>query len=358
MLAVTAHLNLWLQQLAATVIILAGARYLTRAADAISVRTGIGHSLVGVILLATATSLPELGTGISSIRLGQPDLAMGSVYGSNLFNLLLIPIIDLVWRRGPILSMCGRPARWIAWLGMGIIGIGTLNVVTRDGLASTTLVRVSPMTWFIVIFFFFAMWVLYKRTSVGDEEKEEVNDDTLTLRRAILLYLGSATTVIVGAVWLANVGDGLAKAYGWEASFVGTQFLALCTSLPEMATSLAALQIGAPALAISNLLGSNLFNMGIVVYFNDLTFTGSIWPAQPGPESSCDPVERLRLQPRRPAGDGWHQGGRPAALDLGIDERRWGVADRTPPDGGGRQSRQWYRVQSTRLDRLRVWWWK
>lgn len=278
MLAETAHVNLWLQLLVATVIILAGARYLTRAVDAISVRTGIGHSLMGVILLATATSLPELGTGISAIHLGQPDLAMGSVYGSNLFNLLLIPIIDLVWRRGPILAMCGRPARWIAWLGIGIITIGTVNVLTRNGLASTTLVRVSPMTWVIVAFFFFAMWVLYKRTAMGDEEKSEVKDDTMTLPRAIILYLGSAGIVIVGAIWLAKVGDALAKAYSWEASFVGTQFLAMCTSLPEMATSMAALQMGAPALAISNLLGSNLFNMGIVVYCNDLAYGGSIWP--------------------------------------------------------------------------------
>jgi cation:H+ antiporter len=281
-LAVTAHLNLWLQLAAATVIILVGARTLTRAVDAISIRTGIGHSLVGVILLATATSLPELGTGISAIRIHQPDLAMGSVYGSNLFNLLLIAIIDIAWRRGPILAMCGRPARWIAWLGIGIITLGTVAVLWRDSLPSTTILRVAPMTWGIVAFFFLAMWILYKRTAAGDEDKEEITDRTMTLARAVSVYLASAGVVIVGAVWLARVGDAMATAYGWQASFVGTQFLALCTSLPELATSLAALQIGAPALAISNVLGSNLFNMGIVVYCNDLAFGGSIWPAVAG----------------------------------------------------------------------------
>lgn len=277
MLAIAAHWDLWLQMLAATAIILGGAHFLTRSADAIAARTGIGHSFIGVLLLATATSLPELGTGVSSVRIGQPDLAMGSVYGSNLFNLLLVPILDLYWRRGPILAMMRRATKWIAWLGIGMITLGTLGVLTEQTALATTFLRVSWMTWIILAAFFFAMWVLYKRTSLGDEDNVAVTDRTPTLARAIGLYVGAAVAVILGAVWLARVGDALATTYGWQASFVGTQFLALCTSLPELATSIAALHIGAPALAVSNILGSNLFNMGFVVFFSDLTMPGPIW---------------------------------------------------------------------------------
>jgi cation:H+ antiporter len=276
-LAITAHWDLWLQMLAATAIILAGAHFLTRSADAIAARTGIGHSFIGVLLLATATSLPELGTGVSSVRIGQPDLAMGSVYGSNLFNLLLVPVLDVYWRHGPILSMMRRATKWIAWLGIGIIGLGTVGVLTSATPLANTFLRVSWMSWIILAAFFFAMWVLYKRTSLGDEDQVEITERTPTLLRAVTMYLGAAITVIAGAVWLARIGDALAVTYGWQASFVGTQFLALCTSLPELATSIAALHIGAPALAISNILGSNLFNMGFVVFFSDLSMSDSIW---------------------------------------------------------------------------------
>ena len=88
----------------------------------------------------------------------------------------------------------------------------------------------------------------------------------------------SATVIVVAAVWLAFVGDDLATNLGWERSFVGTQFLAFSTSLPELAASFAALRINAPQLAISNLLGSNLFNMGFILFVDDLIYTdGSIW---------------------------------------------------------------------------------
>ena len=80
------------------------------------------------------------------------------------------------------------------------------------------------------------------------------------------------------AVWLAQTGHNLAEEMGWEASFVGTQFLAISTSLPELATAVAAIRLNAPTLAISNLLGSNLFNMGFVLFVDDVAFTdGVLW---------------------------------------------------------------------------------
>ena len=79
---------------------------------------------------------------------------------------------------------------------------------------------------------------------------------------------------------LAHTGEGLAEAMGWERSFVGTQFLALSTSLPELAASVAAIRIMAPELAITNLLGSNLFNMGFVLFLDDAAYIdGPIWTA-------------------------------------------------------------------------------
>ena len=95
-----------------------------------------------------------------------------------------------------------------------------------------------------------------------------------------MIYVVSALIVVGSAVWLSFVSDDLAVEMGWDASFMGTQFLAAATSLPELATSFAALRIGAPELAITNLLGSNLFNMGFVLFLDDVAYTsGPIWTA-------------------------------------------------------------------------------
>ena len=94
------------------------------------------------------------------------------------------------------------------------------------------------------------------------------------------IYTFAALVVVSGAVWLSFVGDKLAIEMGWQASFMGTQFLAAATSLPELSTSFAALRIAAPELAITNLLGSNLFNMGFILFLDDVAYTGGpIWGA-------------------------------------------------------------------------------
>ena len=110
-----------------------------------------------------------------------------------------------------------------------------------------------------------------------DESKQYAAEQ---LPRHLVIYVVSALIVVGSAVWLSFVSDDLADAMGWDASFMGTQFLAAATSLPELATSFAALRIGAPELAITNLLGSNLFNMGFVLFLDDVAHTGApIWTA-------------------------------------------------------------------------------
>ena len=82
---------LWLQLAGAAGIILAASTWLAKSADIIAEKAGLGRSFIGVVLLATATSLPELGTGVSAITIvGTPDLAAGDAFGSNLVNLLLV----------------------------------------------------------------------------------------------------------------------------------------------------------------------------------------------------------------------------------------------------------------------------
>ena len=272
--------GLWIQLLVAAGVILFASNFLAKSADVIALRTGLGRSFAGVVLLATATSLPELGTGVGAITLvNAPDLAAGDAFGSNLFNLFIIGILDLFWRNTntPILNSVSTTSVFVGILGILVISITILAVYFHEHLPKDALSGwfVSPITIILLIFFLFSMYLIY-RVARNDEQGESTdrNYESESLLRAAITYAMAAVAIIGAAVWLAKTGEGIAHAMNWEASFVGTQFLAFSTSLPELAASLAALRINAPELAITNLLGSNLFNMGFILTMDDLVLVG------------------------------------------------------------------------------------
>ena len=279
--------GLWTQLLIAAAIILFASNHLARSADIIAVKTGLGRSFIGVVMLATATSLPELGLGLSSITLvNAPDLAVGDAFGSNVFNLLIIGILDLFWRNGPILNSVGRSPAIVAALGILIISITLLAafIHTHTGSALSGWF-VSPLTLAMFAAFAAAMYIIYRNpngngASHHAPEPQAQDYAANSLSRSFGIYAAAAAVIALAAVWLAASGEGIAHAMNWQASFVGTQFLALSTSLPELAASFAALHINAPDLAISNVLGSNLFNMGFILMVDDFAVGGKpLWAA-------------------------------------------------------------------------------
>ena len=279
---------LWIQLGVAAVVILGASLFLAKSADVIAIKTGLGRSFVGVVLLATATSLPELGTGISAVTVvGEPDLALGGAFGSNLFNLLIIGLMDIFWWRRFLLNHVGMSSVVIGTLGIIVISLGGIAVLMHDMSSALDGWPVSPLSIVLVVGFAVAMYFIYLfEQSKGASDKAPEKDDdsgqyaSERLPRHLVIYVFSALVVVGAAVWLSFVSDDLAVEMGWDASFMGTQFLAAATSLPELATSFAALRIGAPELAITNLLGSNLFNMGFVLFLDDVAYTGSpIWTA-------------------------------------------------------------------------------
>ena len=277
---------LWLQLGAMAAVILVAAQFLTRSADAVALKTGLGRSFAGVVMLATATSLPEVGTGISAIVLvDAPDLAAGDAFGSNLVNLMIIGLADLYWRNGPVLTAVGLTAAVVAAFGAGMIALAVMAIYFHHATSVASSWYLSPASILMLVGFLVAMLVIYRREqgtdSPGESEGEARHGYAdKSLRRVLGVYVASAAAVVASAVWLATVGEHIAEEMGWEASFVGTQFLALSTSLPEVATVFAALRLHAPSLAITNALGSNVFNMGFVLFADDLAYAqGALWGA-------------------------------------------------------------------------------
>lgn len=266
---------LWLVLAAMAAVIVFTSRFLASSADVIAIKTGLGRSFVGVVMLATATSLPELGTGISSILMvDQVDLAAGDAFGSNIFNLLIIAVIDMVWRNSPLLTVVGNSSIMIGALGIAVIATAVIAMLVHSQTQWAADWPVSPMSFVMLLVFVAGMYMIYRNvdSSQGHGAPGTVQYEDSNLTRAFITYSLAALVIVAAAVVLANVGDRITDAMGWEASFMGTQFLALSTSLPELATAYAAIKLGAPELAITNVLGSNLFNMGIVLFVDDIVY--------------------------------------------------------------------------------------
>ena len=286
---------LWLLLAVAAAIILVASNFLAKSADVIAFKTGLGRAFIGVLLLATATSLPELGVGVSSIAWrDQPDLAVGDAFGSNLFNLLIIGLLDLYWRNGPILSNVSIATVFVGALGITVISLATIAMLIHSYTTALDSWTISPGSIVILGVFLLAMYLIYRfeqrprndgdyaATGATDEGDEEQYADESLLRVSVI-YVMAAACVIAAAVGLSIIGEEITHKMGWEASFFGTQFLAFSTSLPELAASFAAIRINAPELAITGVLGSNLFNMGFILFMDDVALVGApLWLPMPG----------------------------------------------------------------------------
>ena len=276
----------WVQLAVAAAMILAVSLFLAKSADAIGFKTGLGRTFAGVVLLAAATSLPEIAASVGSIVIEDaPDLAAGGVFGSNLVNLFIIGILDLRWRCGPLLnSVPASAAKAGAW-GIVVISLASaaIFVYHTNALSPISGWYVSPVSVGVLAAFLFAMRSFTNKegsgispTEIGGHRSDPY--ESISLSRAIVTFTASAVVVVGIGIWLAHISNDLSVVMRWEASFVGTQFQAVATSLPEMAVSFAALKINAPEMAVANLLGSNIFNMGFVLFLSELALTdGTIW---------------------------------------------------------------------------------
>jgi len=273
--------TIWLQFLVATAVIGVAGYQLSRYGDAIAERTGVGRTLIGVIMVATVTSLPELVAGVSAVAVVEvPNIAIGDALGSCIFNLLILLLLELGYPRASIYTLAAQSHILSAGFGVVLIGVVALAVLVGD--QTPAIGHVGLYTPVILIGYVVAMRIVLQyelREARGRPREEELRYPDITLKRAIVGYLIAAVAVVAAGISLPFIGADLARAMGWNNSFVGTLFVAFSTSLPEVAVALSALKLGALDLAIGNLLGSNLFDMAIIAV-DDLAYTaGPIFAA-------------------------------------------------------------------------------
>lgn len=273
-------ISIWLEfGICVAIIAIAGSK-LSNYGNLIAEKTGMGGTLVGLVLLATVTSLPELITGISAVTLARaPDIAIGAILGSCVFNLAVLVVLDFLYRGESVYSKAHQGHVLSAGFGIVLIGFTGFSVLESTAGILPSLAHIGLYSPVIVVTYLLAMRTVFQYDR--DHRAEYVEEATelitgITLRQACVRYGVAALVVVAVGTWLPIVGDRMAVAMDWKQSFVGTLLIAFATSVPELVVTVAALRLAALNLAIGNLLGSNLFNILIVPVADVLYLKGPI----------------------------------------------------------------------------------
>lgn len=247
-------------------LIIFAANWLTDGAASIARKWGISDMVVGLTVVAFGTSAPELSISIISALQGSAPLAVGNVVGSNIFNILVI--IGVVALIKPIKV---EPSVMVNEIGLVIISsiallaIGFGDLLGIDGLRSVT----RPDG--ILLLLFFAIFMRYtfaqaKQAPESDPTASEASQKKeLPIWRSVLMVIAGLAGLVYGGDRFVAGASGVALSLGMSEAVVGLTIVAAGTSLPELAASVVAAMKGNPGIALGNVIGSNIFNIFLVL---------------------------------------------------------------------------------------------
>jgi cation:H+ antiporter len=267
---------------AAIVTWIAGVK-ITRYANVISNRTGMGQALVGLLLLGGVTSLPELVVAVTSSISGDSALAVNSILGGIAMQVAILAVADALIGRKALTHVIPDPTIILqAGLKVLLLSIVAAAIVVGD----VPFLRVGLWMWLLAAVAGISMWVLSR---VQDDQPwiprgEDVTKDAETqrarraaekdndksLKWAVWRAVAAGIVIVAAGYVLSRTGDAIAEQTGLGENFVGAVFVAIATSLPEMSTVVTAMRAGLYTMAMSDIFGTNLFDTSFL-FIVDLT---------------------------------------------------------------------------------------
>ena len=227
-----------------------GGEWLVRGAVGIANRLGVSTLFTGLVIVGAATSMPELVTSVEAAIAGSPGIAWGNIVGSNIANTLLI--LGGAALVAPIV----------------LTGTGKRDAVV--GLAATVLVWF--LTWYgvaspwlgVVLLFLIVLYVVWRYTHPRPPGEDDDHFAQIPLPKAILFFSLGVAVLVAGGQALVTGAIDLARLVGISETAIGLTVVAIGTSLPELAASIAAAWRGRPGIALGNVLGSNIYNLLLI----------------------------------------------------------------------------------------------
>ena len=241
--------------------------------DLIAIKTSLGHSFIGVTLIALFTSLPELISSIGSVTIVKaPDLAMGNVYGSNMFNMLIIFFLDALFKKDSVFKEVSL-SNFVTAIFAVLLGSVSILGFIMD---VTFLEYMSVVSIAIFVIYILSMYSAYRSIEKVEPEAEEKSVD-IPLKKAIFMFGLMAIIIIFAGLMMSKSADEIAQTSGLGRTVIGSFLLAVVTSLPEVSACIGAVKVGAVNMAVGNLFGSNVFNMTVIPVADIFYTSGNIF---------------------------------------------------------------------------------
>ncbi len=267
------------------VLIIAGANYLTEGASTLARRMGLSPLVVGLTIVAFGTSAPELIVSLMSALKGNADIAMGNVIGSNIFNILAIGGVTAVVAPITITKSTIRreiPLMLLSFLVLFFLSYDTIFAGTA-GTTENILSRGEGLTLLGFFLIFLTYTFAIAKDAPDDPHADHTPIRTYPLWLLILFIVGGLVALVYGGDLFVSSASNIARTFGMSESFIGLTIVAAGTSLPELATSVAAALKKQPEIAVGNIVGSNIFNIFLI-----LGISSTITPIRIGGVTALD----------------------------------------------------------------------
>ncbi|WP_339149398.1 MULTISPECIES: sodium:calcium antiporter [unclassified Sutcliffiella] len=250
---------------------------LSKYADIISKKSKNGGAFLGAVLLGGATSLPEITTSYTAAIINNPDLILGNILGSNLFNMLTLAFINIYFIKRRIFQHKTKEHVFTALVGLilSIYLLVGLHIKSGFQVFGIGLDSILLLAGYGLGMFFLSRIQVPEVPLNTTNVKKEIDYSSISMKRTVSFFILSCFLIMAFGTILTVTGDRIGEMTGLGSSFVGMFMIAVTTSLPEVVSCIVAVRLGNPGLAIGSVLGSNLFNL-FVLGSSDIFYRGGL----------------------------------------------------------------------------------
>lgn len=242
------------------VILIKGADFFVDGASAVAGNFKVSKMLIGLTIVSFGTSAPEFAVSIKSLISGSGDIVLGNVIGSNILNILLIIGVSSLFHFLNVKNATVKKE-----LPITLLITLLFSTLLLDSAFDKNAVNSFTRGDGIAVILFFTVFIYYLFTMMRNKTEEEEQYVEMKMSKAIIFTVFGIIAIVLGSNLVVENASGIAKMLGVSERMIALTIVALGTSLPELVTSVSATRKGEYDIAIGNVVGSNIFNIGIVI---------------------------------------------------------------------------------------------
>ena len=240
------------------IVLIKGADIFVDGASSIALNLKLSKMLIGLTIVAFGTSAPEFAVSVKSIISGNADMLLGNVIGSNILNILLI--IGICSLIHPVYVKSNTVKKEIPIV---MLISGLLFFLAKDNLFVSSVNEISRNDGFIILLFF-TIFIYYLISIMRNKTDEDSNEAPLSMFKSILFTVFGIVCIVIGSNVVVDSASKIATILGVSQRMIALTVVAFGTSLPELVTSIVSVRKGEQEILVGNIVGSNIFNIGIV----------------------------------------------------------------------------------------------